>query len=69
MVMGWRCVGTEGARAPRFLEANVKSLIFTIDAPRFKTFAYCATPDFYATSRLFPWCFHKLQSLLLETKC
>ena len=29
---------------PRFLEANVKSLIFTIDAPRFITFTYCAPP-------------------------
>ena len=39
---------------PRFLEANVKSLIFTIDAPRFITFTYCAPPppDFNVYSRL-----------------
>ena len=32
--MGGRCVGTGGDMLPRFLEANVKSLIFTIDAPQ-----------------------------------
>ena len=33
--MGGSSVGTEGGHAPlpRFLEANVKSLIFTIGAP------------------------------------
>ena len=50
------------ARAPRFLEANVKSLNFDHWCPsRFITFAYCAPPPrfllspprFYATSR--PW--------------
>ena len=46
--MGGSTVG-QGARAlpPRFLEADVKSLIVTIGAPpRFITFAYCAPPDF-----------------------
>ena len=31
--MGGSTVGHERARAPRFLEANVKSLILTIGAP------------------------------------
>ena len=34
--------GVEARVPPRFVEANVKSLIFTIGAPRFITFAYCA---------------------------
>ena len=47
--MGGSTVGRTrggGARAPRFLEAYVKFLIFTIGAPppRFITFAYCASP-------------------------
>ena len=42
--MGARCVGHGGggARAPRFCEANVKSLILTIGAP--PPDLYCARP-------------------------
>ena len=47
--MGGSTVGHGRARPPppRFLEANVKALIFTIGAPppRFITFAYRALPQ------------------------
>ena len=43
--MGARCVGHRGggARAPRFCEANVKSLILTIGAPQI----YIVPSQFY----------------------